>query len=229
MEHAELQIPFTLAFTFVATVLLALVLFLRASAVQRTTLFVLVCWLLLQGAIAGTGFYLDESGMPPRVVLLFGPPVLLIFMLFATASGRRYIDGLDAGRLTLLHVVRIPVEFVLFGLYVRGAIPEVMTFEGRNFDILSGLSAPLVYYFGYMKPKLSKGGLIAWNIVCIALLVNVVGHAVLAAPTPFQRIAFDQPNMAVLYFPFVWLPCFVVPVVLFAHLVCLRKLMRGTA
>lgn len=24
-----------------------------------------------------------------------------------------------------------------------------MTFEGRNFDILSGLSAPLVYYFGF--------------------------------------------------------------------------------
>jgi len=37
-------------------------------------------------------------------------------------------------------------------------------------------------------------------------------------------LAFDQPNIAVLYFPFSWLPTYVVPVVLFCHLAALRKL-----
>ncbi|HLL95226.1 MAG TPA: hypothetical protein VK404_09645, partial [Spirosoma sp.] len=41
--------------------------------------------------------------------------------------------------------------------------------------------------------------------------------AALAAPTPFQQIAFEQPNIGILYFPFVWLPSVVVPLVLMAH------------
>ncbi|HVF96549.1 MAG TPA: hypothetical protein VM871_04480, partial [Flavisolibacter sp.] len=38
--------------------------------------------------------------------------------------------------------------------------------------------------------------------------------------------AFDQPNIAVLYFPFIWLPSFIVPVVLLSHLVCIRQLLK---
>ncbi|MCC7501488.1 MAG: hypothetical protein IT229_03100 [Flavobacteriales bacterium] len=219
--------PLTLTLAFIATTALAVVLFQRATHQHRITLSILIGWALLQGTISFTGFYLMESGMPPRFVLLVGPPVLLMLFLFLAATGKRYIDGLDASRLTLLHVVRIPVELVLYGLFTYGAIPEVMTFEGRNFDIISGLTAPLVYYFGYVRPWLSRSILIGWNIVCLALLVNVVTHAVLAAPTDFQQIAFDKPNVGVLYFPFVWLPCLVVPLVLFAHLVSLRRLLAS--
>jgi hypothetical protein len=69
--------------------------------------------------------------------------------------------------------------------------------------------------------------LIAWNLLCLGLLINIVTLAVLSAPFPFQQLAFDQPNIAVLFFPFIWLPAFVVPAVLFAHLVCLRQLFRN--
>lgn len=220
--------PLSLVITFVATTVLAIAFFQWAAHQLRVTLTILVGWALLQGAVSTTGFYLIESGIPPRFVLLVGPPMLLILLLFLTAIGKRYIDGLDASRLTLLHMVRIPVELVLYGLFLNGAIPEVMTFEGRNFDVISGLTAPLVYYFGFVRPRLSRSILIGWNIVCLALLVNVVTHAVLAAPTDFQRIAFDKPNVGVLYFPFVWLPCLVVPLVLFAHLVSLRRLLAST-
>jgi len=97
-----------------------------------------------------------------------------------------------------------------------------MTFEGRNFDILCGLTAPFVYYFGYVKPVLSKKILLAWNIICLLLLVNIAVIAVLSGPFSFQRLAFDQPDIALLYFPFVWLPGFIVPVVLFAHLSAIK-------
>lgn len=56
---------------------------------------------------------------------------------------------------TILHTIRIGVEIVLYGLFFYKAVPGLMTFEGRNMDIISGLSAPLVYYFGYKKVKLS--------------------------------------------------------------------------
>ena len=100
-----------------------------------------------------------------------------------------------------------------------------MTFAGRNYDIIAGLTAPLVYYFGYIKNSFGKTALLVWNILCLGLLFNIVITAVLSAPTSFQQFGFEQPNTAILYFPFVWLPCCVVPLVLLAHLVCIRKLM----
>ena len=145
--------------------------------------------------------------------------------MFFSKKGKQAMDGYNVKQLTLLHIVRIAVELGLYWLYLHKAIPGIMTFEGRNFDILCGLTAPLVYYFGYVKNTLSKSVLIAWNIVCLLLLANIVVMAVLSAPLPIQQFGFNQPNIALLYFPFIWLPCGIVPVVLFAHMVALRRLL----
>lgn len=93
-----------------------------------------------------------------------------------------------------------------------------MTFEGRNFDILSGLTAPIIFYFGFVTKQLDRKVILIWNFICLALLINIVVVAILSAPFPFQQFAFDQPNIAVLYFPFNWLPSCVVPLVLLSHL-----------
>jgi len=164
--------------------------------------------------------------MPPRFGLLLLPPVVLIIAIFFTAKGMLFIDGFDVKTLTLLHVVRIPVELTLYWLFAHKAAPQLMTFEGRNFDILCGLTAPIIWYFGYIKHVLHKNVLIAWNIICLLLLANIVVTAVLAAPFPFQRFAFNQPNIALFYFPFVWLPAFIVPAALLAHLISLRRLVK---
>lgn len=108
--------------------------------------------------------------------------------------------------------------------FLHKSIPQLMTFEGRNFDIIAGLTAPVIYYFGYIKKVFPKSVLLTWNIICLVLLLNIVVNAVLSAPTPIQQFAFDQPNTGVLYFPFVWLPGFIVPVVLLAHIVSIRSL-----
>ena len=100
-----------------------------------------------------------------------------------------------------------------------------MTFTGRNFDILAGLTAPLIAYFGIQKNKLSSKVILIWNFLSLALLINIVINAVLSAPFSFQQFAFDQPNIAVLYFPFVYLPGFIVPAVLFGHLVSIRRIL----
>jgi hypothetical protein len=69
--------------------------------------------------------------------------------------------------------------------------------------------------------------LLLWNFICLGLLINIVVNAVLSAPSVFQQFAFGQPNTAILYFPFVWLPCCVVPLVLLAHLTSIRKLLSN--
>ncbi len=196
--------------------------FVRAANGNRTVLFILFAWLTLQGFIAYSGFYTNTKGVPPRFMLTIGPALLCIMLLFATSKGRQFIHGLNLQSLTLLHVARIPVEIVLLWLFVHKAIPQVITFQGHNFDILSGVTAPIVWYL--LRNNTNRKLLLIWNIVCLGLLLNIVITAVLAAPFDFQQIAFDQPNIAVLYFPFVWLPACVVPLVLLSHIAAIRQL-----
>lgn len=219
------NLPMVLNTLFIATTLLAVFLFYKAANNSKTTLVVIIAWLLLQAVVAFTGFYKVTSGFPPRFALLAFPAVLFIIMLFIWAKGRAWLDGLDTKTLTILHIVRIPVELTLYWLFLQKAVPQIMTFAGRNYDIIAGITAPLVYYFGFINNNLNKTVLLAWNIACLVLLANIVITAVLSTPTSFQQFGFDQPNIAILYFPFVWLPCCVVPLVLLAHLVCIRKLL----
>lgn len=195
----------------------------RASYV----LLALLLWLSLQAFLSWKGVYSKNLDFFPPRIFLFGilPMLLLIVGLFLTRSGRNLMDSLSLNQLTLLHTIRIPVELVLFWLVAEKVIPELMTFEGRNFDILSGLTAPVIYILCLRKVR--NVLLLIWNVLCLILLLNIVIHAFLAVPTPVQQLAFDQPNIGVLYFPFSWLPTFVVPVVLFCHLVSLRKLVLG--
>jgi hypothetical protein len=140
--------------------------------------------------------------------------------------GQNFIDGLSLETLTWLSVVRIPVEICLYWLYLAEAVPELMTFEGRNFDILAGLTAPLIAYFGFRKKVIGPKTILVWNIVSLGLLLFIVANGVLSAPLPIQQFAFDQPNIALLNFPFSWLQTFIVPCVLFAHFVTIRRLLK---
>ncbi len=216
------NLPSYISIVFILTTIYTVAMFVRAANGNRTVLFLLLAWLTLHGFIAYSGFYTNAKGVPPRFMLTIGPALLCIMLLFATSKGRQFIHGLNLQSLTLLHVARIPVEIVLLWLFVHKAIPQVITFQGHNFDILSGVTAPIVWYL--LRNNTNRKLLLIWNIVCLGLLLNIVITAVLAAPFDFQQIAFDQPNIAVLYFPFVWLPACVVPLVLLSHIAAIRQL-----
>ncbi|MBK7123468.1 MAG: hypothetical protein IPH68_12045 [Chitinophagaceae bacterium] len=218
------NLPFYINIVFILTTGLTVFLFYKATQRSVTTLVILGSWLLIQAVLSFTGFYTVTDTIPPRFALLALPALLFIIFLFITPTGKNFINSLDIKMLTLLHIVRIPVEICLYWLFLHKSIPQLMTFEGRNFDIMAGLTAPVVYYFGFVKPIFSKTFLLFWNIICLGLVLNIVVHAVLSAPSAFQQFAFEQPNTAIFYFPFVWLPCCVVPLVLLAHFAAIRKL-----
>ncbi|MEO8588377.1 MAG: hypothetical protein ABI432_03335 [Flavobacteriales bacterium] len=144
MQH----VPLALHIAFAFLTLLAAWLFCRAMPNLRATWTVILVWIAVQGVVALSGFYTITTTLPPRFILLVAPPLVLIALLFVTPRGRQYLDALDPAALTLVHVVRIPVELVLFALCIYKTIPQGMTFEGSNFDILSGLTAPLIWWFG---------------------------------------------------------------------------------
>ncbi|HLY71571.1 MAG TPA: hypothetical protein VKR53_17670 [Puia sp.] len=220
------NLPSYIGFILVLTVFITIIIFYVAANKSKTTISVLSAWLLFQAVIGLNGFYTVTNGMPPRSILLILPPIIYIIILFISPKGKKYIDGLDIKKLTILHTVRLPVEMVLYLLFLQKAIPRIMTFEGRNFDVISGITAPVVFYLGFNAMKLTRLSIICWNILCLGLLINIVILAVLSAPFPFQRFAFDQPDIALLYFPYIWIPCCLVPIVLFSHLVSIRQLLK---
>lgn len=222
MEHLPAYISVVFGITTLLTVWFAW----RATHKSTPFLGIIGGWTVVQSFVAYTGFYTVTHTMPPRMMLMLLPPLLLIIWVFATAKGRAFVDSLDLKMLTWLHVVRVPVEFTLLWLFLYGQVPQLMTFEGLNFDILSGLTAPAVAWFVIEKQRFSPKVALVWNFICLGLLFNIAFHGVLSVPFRFQQFAFEQPNVALLYFPFVLLPGLIVPLVLFSHLVAIRKLLR---
>lgn len=188
--------------------------------------FLLAFWLIFQAIVGISGFYLKTDGMPPRLMLFGVFPALITVICFLQFAGKNFADKLPLRALTLLHVIRIPVEIVLFWLFQQKLIPQIMTFEGRNFDILAGISAPFIAWLAFRSGKVNRPLLIIWNIIALGLLFNIVITAILSFPFQFQQFGFDQPNRAVLYFPFNWLPTVIVPLVLFSHLISLKQLIK---
>ena len=231
------NLPTYIPVVFGLTVLATLLFFYRImgqsgkEVIRKRAPLILAClvlWLILQAVLTLNGVYkIAPAAGPPRLIL-FGilPAMMVVIWLSVTRRGRGFMDSLSLVRITYLNTVRVVVEVVLYWLFLNKVVPELMTFEGRNFDILAGITAPFVAYFGLTKGKLSRQIILLWNVVCLGLLLNIIANALLSAPTPFQQFAFEQPNRALGNFPFSWLPTFVVPLVLLGHLTAIRRLSK---
>lgn len=226
--------PGYISITFIATTFITVIFFfyaIKQSVFEiipaKLFLFLVSFWLIFQMILGLGGFYLKTDVLPPRLLLFGVFPFFLLIIFYFIFARQSFIEKLPLKILTILHIIRIPVEIVLFWLFQEKLVPEIMTFEGRNFDILSGLTAPIIAWLGFRNGKINRPLLILWNIVALALLFNIVITAILSFPFPFQQFAFEQPNRAVLYFPFVWLPTIIVPIVFLSHLISLWQLLTG--
>ena len=232
------NLPIFISILFALTTLLTLILFyfsLRKSSLEKAhknaniILIALIIWIIIQTFLTLGNFYnSDTNTFPPRIFLTGVLPTLVtVLFVFLSKKGRIFMDSLPLKNLTFLNIIRIPVEIGLYYLFVYKTIPEIMTFEGRNFDILAGISAPFIAYFAFKENVIKRKLLLIWNIISLGLLLNIVVNAFLSAPSPLQLFAFDQPNIAILNFPISFLPTVMVPIVLFGHLVSIRRLIKN--
>lgn len=220
------NLPTYVYLTFGATTAFAIWLFYKATNYSKPFIIGLSIWIIIQSALAINGFYSNPNTVTARFPILIIPPLLFLISRLINKTGRAFLDNLNLKVLTIFHVIRIPVEIVLFWLFVNYSVPEAMTFHGRNFDILSGISAPFIYYFGFVKKILNKKVIIAWNLICLALLLNVVSAAILSLPARFIQFGFEQPNIALGYFPFVLLPALLVPLVMLSTVAAIKQLLK---
>jgi hypothetical protein len=134
------------------------------------------------------------------------------------------LHNIPVATIIRLQSFRFFVEILLLMLYLNNSAPIQMTFEGRNFDILVGITAPLVAWLT-TKQKISKWALILWNICSLGLLVNIVTIAILSTPTPIRVFMNEPANTIVAYFPISWLPGLLVPLAFTLHVLSLKQLL----
>jgi len=188
----------------------------------------------IQGLLGRSGFYTVPDGVPPRNIFLLLPVIIPTILLFVLPS-RKVLRRLPLFILTLVHVVRIPIEIGLWRLHHEGLVPKLMTFEGGNIDIVAGVLALVVLFIAFKDGKLiplipeRRNLFLIWNIVGLGLILNIVIRAIFSFPfVATQRWAFDMPNVAMLHSPYIWLAALIAPIVLFSHLVTLWQLLTSS-
>lgn len=183
-----------------------------------------VIWTAAVSALSLRGVFGNFDIFPLNIGPFLLIPLLIIIIFTFSKTTREVLMHLHPSRIIRLQVFRVFVEILLWLLFIQNLLPIQMSFEGRNFDILAGLTAPIIAYLT-LQNKLSKTALIIWNIACLGLLINIVTIAILSMPTPFRYFMNDPANTIVTRFPFVFLPTFLVPLAYMLHFLSLRQLM----
>jgi hypothetical protein len=218
-------LPNWIEILFLGIWLLTIVLFYYSNSKPKKLTVLLIFWSVINSILAYTGFYNDTESIPPRFALVLVPSIALIVYGLLAKQRNWIYEQRNTKISTFLHAIRLPIEVVLLELFIHKMVPELMTFEGRNFDIIIGASAPIIGFL-FLKNIVSKKGLLIWNVIGLLFVTFILFNGLLSAELPFQQFGFEQPNKAVMYFPFVLLPAVIVPIVIWTHLSDIIKLLK---
>ena len=183
-------------------------------------------WIALVLVLAASGVLGQwERRLPPFVLVVVSIAVLGV-VIARSSIGDRLSRGLPLASLVGLQAFRLPLELLMHQTALAGVMPEQMTYSGRNFDIITGITAVLLAM--WLRTGRPPRSLVAgWNVMGLLLLANIVTVAVLSTP---QFAAFgstpDRLNTFVTRAPYVLLPAVMVLAAWAGHLIVFRALAR---
>jgi hypothetical protein len=183
----------------------------------------LTAWLLLLGILSARGFFSDFSRVPPRLTIALLTPLPIVIFFIRSRAGKQLLQQIQPQWLIYLQSFRILVEIGLWILVRNGSLPEQMSFEGRNFDILTGLFAFPVGYYCFVKKTWPPVVALLYNIAGLVLLVNIVIISTLSMPSPLRAFHNGPDSSLITTFPFIYLPGLLVPLAYTLHIFSLRQ------
>ena len=196
--------------------------------IVRTGVF-LAAWLFFIAGISLTGIFTVAS-MPPRIPLLLVLPAFIVMIIFFTGSrNKQLITATPHSWLIYLQSFRRIVELLIWGLFLKGVLPKAATFEGYNFDILIGLTAPLVAYLAFNKRIISSTVVLIWNFAGFITLAIVV--FILLSHAYFPAFWHGQSSIlgnGIGIFPYTYLAGFFMPLAVFLHIFSIIKIRQGS-
>jgi len=197
------------------------------SAARRAAIVVGVdsaAWMALTWFAASSGILQQWDRRPPPFLFVILGVVIISLILALGRVGTRLAHYVPLWTLVAIQSFRLPLELAMHALTERGIMPIQMTYTGRNFDIITGATAiviALLVRAGYA----GRGLVLVWNVMGLALLVNVVSVAIASMPL-LKAFGEDRVVTFVTYQPFVWLPAVMVLAALAGHLLIFRALRR---
>jgi hypothetical protein len=198
----------------------------ESPATRRRALIVTVvgavAWMGGTWLVAASGVFHRWNATPPPFMLLVVGIVALAVTIAMTSYGRRLALGLPLWTLVAAQSFRLPLELAMHEMSERGVMPVQMSYEGLNYDIVTGATAVIVAVLaraGWGGPPLVA----AWNLLGLGLLFNIVTVALVSTPR-FAYFGNDRLNEWIADPPYVWLPAVLVLAALAGHLLVFRAL-----
>lgn len=177
------------------------------------------------GAAAMRGTFKNFDAVPPpfalaAVVFFIGP-----ILLGRSGVGKAAADNVPVQLLVLIQAFRLPLELVMHYAYTAGIMPKELSFEGFNYDILTGASALILGFTMLIRRRIYPRLILLWNLwgsICLAVIAFVA-----ISSSPMFMLFGEAPhqvNTWVLRFPYILLPALLVTNAIFTHVVIFRIL-----
>lgn len=184
-----------------------------------------IAWPVYLALLSVTGI-LNTVSLPPRLpVLVILPAFGVITYFFIAKRFRNIISAFPIKFTVYYQSFRIFVELLILGAYLKGLGPVHVTFEGYNFDILAGISAPVIGIIAFRKGKVAVGLLEVWNICCLLLLANIIFIFNTLVLRPEMWGFASTPVSGMLFqLPYLFIAGAYMPTAVFMHVFSLVKL-----
>jgi hypothetical protein len=198
----------------------------QRSAFQRLAS-LLVAWTGVTLGLSAIGFYQGSPSGPPTIELGVGLPIIVgAFLYQRWGTLRRLIEATPQSWIVGVQAYRaLGVVFLI--LLAQGRMPGAFAWPAGVGDVLVGVFAPVIA-LAYSREWANAPRLVrAWNWLGLADLILALTTGFLTSPSPYQRLAFDSPNVLISAFPLVLVPVFLVPLSILLHLASLKKLQQA--
>jgi hypothetical protein len=203
----------------------------ETSRGRLTVAGVLIAWFALVLAI-GAGGALDPVrgfGVPALGLTVALPVAALVSAFFAFGPIRAAMLATPLPALVAVNAIRILPGWLFVLLYARGELPAPFAPSAGWGDLFAGAAAlPLAWSiirFGRRVAPL----VFAWSVIGIADLVNAIALGALSAPGPLQVFAGPPTSAIMSTLPWLIIPGFLVPILLFIHVVIVYGLAGAEA
>ncbi len=199
----------------------------QAAALQRRYCFGAAIWLLVVSVASYSGVLLPRNSPPLPFVLMLVSILVLGVVIARSRVGDRLARGLPLAVLVGFQGFRFPLELAMHRAHTEGLMPIQMSYSGRNFDILTGITALALAAALALRP-LPRWTVRLWNTFGLLLLANILAVAMASTPV-FAYFGPDRLNVFVMWMPYTLLPAVMVLAAWAGHLIIFRALSSRAA
>lgn len=219
MNQPDILLPSYVPYTLLACILLASIFGLFSSRKKLLNLSILAIWCATLTIVGMSGHLNIASTVVPWIVFLV--PVILLYLATLIPGSRNFMRGIRDEQLHHLHLWRVPFAFVLLWFYQAKITPLGLTFEGYNYDIIIGLTAPVIGSLAFSQKMLTKEIVLGWNALGIIFLLISTGLIFIELTTnQAALILFNS-------LPYLAIFGFLMPLSLFAHVLSVYRVLKG--